>query len=42
MNNEQDFNDYETNNEILDLSLAVTMISIAVFALCTLLFTLIS
>ncbi len=40
MNNEQDFN--ESNNEILDLSLAVTMIALGIFSLCTILFTLIN
>jgi hypothetical protein len=40
MNNEQDFN--ETNNEILDLSLAVTMIALGIFSLCTIIYTLIS
>ncbi len=38
MNN--DFN--ESNNEILDLSLAVTMIALGIFSLCTILFTLIN
>ena len=42
MKTENDFEQFEDCNKILDLSLAVTMIAVAIFSLCTLLFTLIN
>ena len=39
---ENDLEQFESCNGILDLSLAVTCISLGIFALCTLLFTLIN
>ena len=39
---ENDFEQFEDCNTLLDLSLAVTMIAVAIFSLCTLLFTLIN
>ena len=39
---ENDFEQFEDCNTLLDLSLAVTCISLGIFALCTLLFTLIN
>ncbi len=42
MKTENDFEQFESCNGILDLSLAVTCIALGVFSLCTLIYTLIN